>query len=88
MIFKHGKHYRVIKQGASLERFATDEAGKATLVTVPLEVGTVLEYVGEDYDAVDYDVVPMPYFAYQGQHFSFQPSSFSGQIPAGWLEEA
>ncbi len=85
MKLKNGKYYQVLKEGAWLERYATDASGKVVYLRVDLHPGMKIKYVGEDYDAVDYDVVPLPYFDVEGKHYAFQPSSFSGLIPPGWI---
>ena len=80
-------YYRVLKDDAYLERTSLGSNGQMQYDRVDLSTGMEIEYIGGRYDALDYDVVPQPYFLWNGQVYAFQPSSFSGQIPAGYLEE-
>jgi hypothetical protein len=86
MKFQQGASYRVCKPGAFLEAYKTMPDGIVAYEQIDLTPGMVIEYAGADFDEVDYDVVPLPYFLFENRLFIFQPSSFSGMVPPGFLE--
>lgn len=83
MRFENNKNYKVVKNGSSLLGLPTQNE-KQELIT--LNVGDILMYVGHEYAGIDYDVVQPPYFRFQDKDYIFQPSSFSGLVPLGYLE--
>ncbi len=83
MRFKQNGQYKVVKSGASLHGLPQPNGYQEK---VALNVGDSITYVGDEYAGVGYDVVQPPYFRYLGKDYVFQPSSFSGLIPEGYLE--
>jgi len=82
MVLMQNKQYRVLIEGASLLGLPTRNGEQEQIL---LKVGDVIVYVGEEYRGIDYDVVQPPYFRYLGKDYVFQPTSFSGLIPQGYL---
>lgn len=82
MRFEQNKSYKVIKPGALLQGLPTAE-NKQEEITLLKD--TLITYVGDEYRGIDYDVIQPPYFRYRGKDYIFQPSSFSGLIPEGYL---
>jgi|GEM_PF-4942644 len=83
MRFEQNKSYKVIKPGALLQGLPTPEGNQEEIYLVE---NSVITYVGDEYRGIDYDVIQPPYFRYQGKDYIFQPSSFSGLIPEGFLK--
>ena len=82
MRFENNKQYKVIKKGACLVGLPTQNRNQEQVI---LNEGDTLVYVGHEYEGVDYDVIQPPYFRYKGKDYVFEPSSFSGLVPDGFL---
>jgi hypothetical protein len=89
--------YRVVREGAFLERYAEEFDRKLAdtycgtksyrVEKIPLPVGAVVQYLGKGYDWIWSDPAPEDRFAFDGHEWAFRPSADFCNHDHSYLED-